>query len=160
MATVGVRLLRVLSSEEIQAEYEAGLVENTTPPATISNLQHITGSTWINWTWTNPPDEDFSHVMVYLNGIWKTNTSDAYYNATGLSADTTPEISTRTVDTHGNVNTTTWVNQTATTLAVPNSAPNTPGNPYPSTHALDLSITVHLIWEGGDPDDGDTVTYV
>jgi len=28
----------------------------------------------------------------------------------------------RTVDDHGNVNTTTWVNQTATTLAVPNGA--------------------------------------
>jgi hypothetical protein len=37
MATVGERLLRVLSSEEIGADYEAGL-ENTTPPATISNL--------------------------------------------------------------------------------------------------------------------------
>jgi len=117
MATVGVRLLRVLSSEEIQAEYETGLVENTTPPATISNLQHITGITWINWTWSNPEDDDFSHVMLYLNGIWQANTSDAYYNATGLSAETTYEIGTRTVDTNGNVNTSTWVNQTATTSA-------------------------------------------
>ncbi|MEA2074271.1 MAG: carboxypeptidase-like regulatory domain-containing protein [Euryarchaeota archaeon] len=55
--------------------------------------------------------------MVYLNGIRKTNTSDAYYNATGLSAETTYELSTRTIDTKGNVNTTTWVNQTATTSA-------------------------------------------
>ena len=118
MATVGVRLLRVLSSEEIQAEYEAGLVENTTPPpASISDLQHITGITWINWTWTNPEDDDFSHVMLYLDGIWGINTSDAYYNASGLSAETSYELSTLTVDTHGNVNTTTWVNQTATTSA-------------------------------------------
>jgi len=111
-------------------------------------------------TWTNPAEEDFSHTMVYLDGVVKTNISFNYYNATGLSAETSYEMGTRTIDTNGNVNTTTWVNQTATTLAVPNSAPNTPGNPYPSTHALDLSITVHLIWEGGDPDDGDTVTYV
>jgi len=161
VATVGVRLLRVLSSEDNRADYEAGLVENTTPPASISDLQNTTGTTWINWTWTNPADDDFSHVMLYLNGIWKANTSDAYYNATGLSPETTYEIGTRTVDTNGNVNTTTWVNQTATTLAVPNSPPNTPGNPYPSTHASDLSIVnTDLSWSGGDPDDGDTVTYV
>ena len=59
-----------------------------------------------------------------MDGVFKTNTSDAYYNATNLSPDTTYEISTRTVDTHGNVNTTTWVDQTATTLAVPNGAVN------------------------------------
>ena len=151
---------KALSSAEIQADYEAAGSEDTTPPSTISNLQNVAGTTWINWTWTNPPDEDFSHTMVYLDGIWKTNTSDAHYNATGLSADTSYELSTLTVDTNGNVNTTTWVNQTATTLAVPNSAPDTPGNPYPSTHAPDLSIVnTDLSWSGGDPDDGDTVTY-
>ena len=99
--------------------------------------------------------------MVYLDGIRRTNTSDAYYNATGLSADTTYELSTRTVDTNGNVNTTTWVNQTAATLAVPNGAPDTPGDPYPSIHAPDQSIiNTDLSWTGGDPDAGDTVTYV
>ena len=98
--------------------------------------------------------------MPYLDGIWETNNSDAYYNATGLSADTFYEISTRTVDTNGNVNTN-WVNQTAATLAVPNSPPDIPGNPYPSNHAPDLSIiNTDLSWSGGDPDAGDTVTYV
>jgi hypothetical protein len=53
------------------------------------------------------------------------------------------------------------VNQTAATLAVPNSAPDIPGDPYPSTHAPDLSIiNTDLSWSGGDPDAGDTVTYV
>ena len=98
--------------------------------------------------------------MLYLDGIRKANTSDAYYNATNLAAETTYEMGTRTVDTNGNVNTN-WVNQTAATLAVPNSAPDTPGNPYPSIHAPDLSIVnTDLSWTGGDPDDGDTVTYV
>jgi len=88
---------------------------DTTPPASISNLQSTTGTTWINWTWTNPTDEDFNHTMVYLNGIFKTNTSNPYYNATGLIADMSYEIGTHTVDTYGNVNTT-WVNQTAKTV--------------------------------------------
>ena len=110
--------------------------------------------------WTNPEDDDFSHTIVYLDGIWKTNTSDAYYNATSLNPDTTYEISTHTVDINENVNPA-WVNQTAATLAVPNSAPDTPGDPYPSTHAPDLSIiNTDLSWTGGDPDAGDTVTYV
>ncbi|MEA2074259.1 MAG: hypothetical protein U9O85_00750 [Euryarchaeota archaeon] len=93
MATVGERLLRVLSSEEIRADYEAGL-ENTTPLSTISNLQNTTGTTWINWMWTNPSDDDFSHTMIYANGIWGINTSDAYYNATDLALDTTYELNT------------------------------------------------------------------
>ena len=121
VATVGERLLRVLSSEDIRADYEAGSVD-TAPPSAISNLQNTTGTTWINWTWINPEDDDFSHTMVYLDGVWKTSTSDAYYNATGLSADTTYELSTLTVDTNGNVNTI-WVNQTAkTSVPATNSA--------------------------------------
>jgi len=36
---------------------------------------------------------------------------------TDLAAETSYELSTLTVDTHGNVNTTTWVNQTAKTSA-------------------------------------------
>ena len=81
------------------------------PPSSITNLHPTPGTTWINWTWTNPPDLDFNHTMVYLNGTWQTNTSNPFYNATGLSPDASYEIGTHTVDTSGNVNTT-WVNQT------------------------------------------------
>ena len=82
-----------------------------TPPSTIINLHPTTGTTWINWTWTNPIDTDFNHTMVYLNGTWQTNTSNPFYNATGLCPNVSYEIGTHTVDTSGNVNTT-WVNQT------------------------------------------------
>ena len=97
---------------------KSAVVEDTTPPASVSNLNKTTGVTWINWTWTNPLDSDFGYVMVYLNGTWKTNTSVPYYNATELLPNTSYTISTRTADTHGNINQT-WVNDTAKTLTTP-----------------------------------------
>ncbi|HML26061.1 MAG TPA: PGF-pre-PGF domain-containing protein, partial [Methanomethylovorans sp.] len=57
----------------------------TTPPASIINLKETgTGQNWIRWTWANPTDADFSHVMVYLDNVFITNTSDGFYNASGL----------------------------------------------------------------------------
>ena len=89
-----------------------------TPPQSISNLQSSTGSTWINWTWTNPQDPDFNHTEIYLNGTFQTNTSAEYFNATGLEPETDYTIGTRTADINGNVNET-WVNLTATTKKAP-----------------------------------------
>lgn len=90
-------------------------VNDKTPPESISNLQYTNGTTWINWTWRNPSDDDFSHVTVYLNGTWIANTSNSFYNATGLYASTDYEIGTHTTDKAGNINDT-WVNNTAATL--------------------------------------------
>ncbi|UZE91962.1 MAG: hypothetical protein IB616_04370 [Methanosarcinales archaeon] len=92
-------------------------ITDTTPLASITNLQNTTGNFWINWTWTNPPT-DFNHTMVYINGAWTVNTSDPFYNGT-YSAHATKEIATRTVDAAGNINTS-WVNQTTT---IPNNPP-------------------------------------
>ena len=91
---------------------------DTTPPANITNLSYLNGTTWINWTWTDPPDTDFNYTMVYVNGTWQKNTSNPFYNATGLASDTPYEIGTRTVDELGNINDT-WVNGTARTLPIP-----------------------------------------
>ncbi|MFC1786832.1 NosD domain-containing protein, partial [Halobacteriota archaeon] len=91
-------------------------IPDTTPPESITNLMNTTGQTWINWTWTNPPDADFNYTMIYLNGIWQTNTSYPFYNATGINPDTYYEMGTKTVDNVGNVNET-WVNQTVKTQA-------------------------------------------
>ena len=93
---------------------------DTTPPASISNLDEIDkGTTWILWNWTNPPDPDFNYTEVWINGEFKdkVTTPEHSYNATGLNPDTTYEIGTRTVDNSGNVNQT-WVNDTATTLSL------------------------------------------
>lgn len=77
-------------------------------------MQSTSGQTWINWNWNNPKDADFSHVMIYLDGIFQANTSAEYYNATGLTPNTNYTINTRTVDLSGNINTT-WINDTART---------------------------------------------
>ena len=90
---------------------------DTAPPSTVTGLQNIThGQTYINFTWTNPPNPDFSHVMLYLNGTFKTNITapQNYSNITGLYPDTSYELGTHTVDTSGNINQT-WVNATART---------------------------------------------
>ena len=104
-----------------------------TPPSSITNLMNTTGQTWINWTWTNPPDADFNYTMAYLNGTWQANSSNNYYNATGLTPEKYYEIGTHTVDKSGNINTT-WVNQTTKTLAGIEKAifdTSAPSNPYP-----------------------------
>ncbi len=89
---------------------------NTLPPASITNLSSSTGSSWINWAWTNPTDRDHNYSMVYLNGVFKTNLSGDSYSATNLRSSRSYEISIKTVDTAGNINTT-WINDTATTTA-------------------------------------------
>jgi len=92
-----------------------GWVTDAEPPASITNLTNTTyEQTHINWTWTNPSDADFNHIMIFIDGIWQTNTTSKYYNATGFAPGTSHEIATHTVDVSGNVNTS-WVNHTATT---------------------------------------------
>jgi len=87
-----------------------------TPPASITNLQNSTTTTSINWTWTDPIDTDFSHVMIYMNGTWLTNVTAGtqYYQNSSLTPNTWYELGTHTVDTVDNINQT-WVNQTTRT---------------------------------------------
>ena len=96
------------------------VVSDTTPPSSITNLQATSGQTWINWTWNDSMDSDFSKVMVYLDGSFRANVSKGiqFYNATNLEPDTLHTISTRTVDTSENLNQT-WVNNTARTAPTP-----------------------------------------
>jgi len=87
-------------------------------PASVTNLQNTTTSTSINWTWDDPADTDFDHVMIYLNGSFITNVSAGvqYYLNLTLLQNTEYTISTATVDALGNINQT-RVNQTTVTLA-------------------------------------------
>jgi PKD repeat protein len=106
-----------ISSKDITDQFTIPLIKIDSLPS-ITNLQSINGTTWINWTWINPSDSDFNHTEIYLNNIFQTNTSAEYFNATGLEPETEYTISTRTVDISGNVNET-WVNSTAATLKAP-----------------------------------------
>jgi parallel beta-helix repeat protein len=123
---------------------------DTTPPASITNIANSTGNFWINWTWNNPSDPDFNHTMVYIDNGWVLNTSGSFYNGS-YSAHATKTISTHTVDTNGNVNST-WVNQTTT---IPNNLPvlDPIGNKVVNeieTLAIDADAT---------DSDSDTLTY-
>ncbi|VVB92799.1 S-layer protein [uncultured archaeon] len=111
----------------------AVIATDTTPPASVTNLaMQNNGTNWIYWTWTNPTDADFSKVMVYIDGLFKQYVykPDFSYNATNLIYGD-HNISTQTVDTAGNINST-WINLTGSTL------PNTPASP-PSPINVTLS---------------------
>ncbi|MFQ6055269.1 MAG: hypothetical protein ACE5J3_04730 [Methanosarcinales archaeon] len=87
-------------------DWKVSWTEDIIPPSSITNLHSTSGESWINWTWNNPSDSDFNHSMVYLDGVFQTNTSAEYYNATGLTEGTKYTITLQTVDTNGNINST------------------------------------------------------
>ncbi|MCD4704077.1 MAG: PGF-pre-PGF domain-containing protein, partial [Methanosarcinaceae archaeon] len=94
---------------------------NTLPPSSVTGLSESTnGYTWINWTWTNPADDDLNHTMIYLNGTFMSNVTGTSYNASGLTDNTDYELQTKTVDTAGNINST-WINDSASTDATTSS---------------------------------------
>jgi hypothetical protein len=97
--------------------HTARTAKDKVPPASISNLASKNhASTYIKYTWADPKDADFMQVVVYINGIFKTNVAKGVknYNATGLIPNTSYKISTHTVDTSGNINPT-WINRTEIT---------------------------------------------
>ena len=123
------------------------------PPLSITEPGLLAaGVTWLNFTWNNPPDADFSHVMLYLNDSFITNVyaPQNFYNVTGLSPDTFYELSTQTVDTSGNMNET-WLNATARTLSLPDMAP--PAG-VDLLHNTTYSQT-YINWTWTDPADSD-----
>ena len=80
---------------------------DTTAPRSVTGLVNSTYlPTSITWVWTDPTDTDFSKVMVYLDGVWKTNVTKGIQllQCSGLTADTQHTIATKTVDVLGNVN--------------------------------------------------------
>jgi len=88
-----------------------------TAPASVTNLNLISKSdTWLYWNWSNPSDIDFNISIIYLDGINIVNTSNNFYNATGLSSSTNYTITVHTIDHSGNINTAD-VNDTQTTDA-------------------------------------------
>ncbi|MCZ7356684.1 MAG: hypothetical protein O8C66_02025 [Candidatus Methanoperedens sp.] len=130
----------------------------TIEPASVIDLKNISyASSYINWTWIDPQDSDFSKVMIYLNGAFQKNVTrgDQYYNATGLTPNTLYEISTRTVDVAGNINQT-WVYQNATTAPLPDdTAPDSITNLRNTTYA-----STYINWTWTDPSNPDFVKVI
>jgi nitrous oxidase accessory protein NosD len=134
-----------------------GWVTDTEPPASITNLTNATyEQTYINWTWTNPNDVDFNHIMVFIDGAWQTNTTSEYYNATGFTPGTSHEIATHTVDLSGNVNTS-WVSHTATASPAISVRGDLNGDGIlpPADAAIALQIAA-----SGAHDDGDRIIVI
>lgn len=103
--------------------------KDITPPSSIAGLHNASyARDYINWTWTDPADSDFSKVIVSIDGGSTFNVSigTQFYNATGFAPDTEHTIATRTVDTSGNINQT-WVNRTDRTAPAPSACNGTAG---------------------------------
>lgn len=85
--------------------YSACISVDTQPPAWITNLQNQSqGRNWIYWTWINPVNADFNTSILYLNGINIINTSNNFYNATGLIPNQFYTLTVHTMDHSGNIN--------------------------------------------------------
>ena len=74
------------------------------PPESVTDLHTTTTQQLrITWAWTDPTTIGFSHVMVYLNGVFQENVTKGTqtFTATGLSPSATYTIGTRTVGEKG-----------------------------------------------------------
>ncbi len=90
-------------------------VTNSPGPDPVSGLTVAgRGTTWINWTWTNPTSGNFNYTIVKINSTFQTNTSNSSYNYSSFGVGTSNTISLQTVDTSGNVNSTVVSNASST----------------------------------------------
>ncbi|WP_367343696.1 PGF-pre-PGF domain-containing protein [Methanomethylovorans sp.] len=147
------RAIADLKDAEATFETSRVTIRDQTPPAPVTDL-HVSGigTNWVHWTWTNPTDADFSHVMVYIDGVLVTNTQDNHYNATGFTEGTVHTIGIQTVDTAGNINPT-MVTDQATTMII-NTTDTTP--PASVTNLRETATGTNWIhWEWTNPPDAD-----
>ncbi|MBI2056979.1 hypothetical protein HYT91_01865, partial [Candidatus Pacearchaeota archaeon] len=124
-----------------------GVMTDTTPPSFITNLANQSATaTSIYWNWTNPRDADFSQAIIYINNTNVANTSNNFYNATGLNPNTNYTIRINTKDTSDNVNNTD-VNLTASTLTSDTTSPTitiqSPTNSTYATTSIDLNVSAN-----------------
>lgn len=138
-----------ISSDYRVLEYSS--TSDTSPPNSISDLENTTGNFYHNWTWSNPTDIDFTHTEIYINGIFTVNSSNEYYDLSA-SPHNTSTISTHTVDTTGNINTT-WINHTSTIGNNPVSLSN-----ISTSYNLDIGSNLHIDCNAIDAD-SDTPTF-
>uniref|UniRef100_UPI001BD391C9 NosD domain-containing protein n=1 Tax=Methanomethylovorans sp. TaxID=2758717 RepID=UPI001BD391C9 len=127
------------------------------PPASVTNLRETaTGTNWVHWEWTNPTDADFSHVMIYIDGVFVTTTPNNQYNATGFLEGTVHTIGIQTVDTAGNINPATMTDQATT------STDTTPPAPVTDLYASSIGESwIHWTWTNpNDADFSHVIVYI
>ncbi|WP_394697733.1 PGF-pre-PGF domain-containing protein [uncultured Methanomethylovorans sp.] len=137
----------VTSLKEVQVSFDAA---RQSLPASVTNLKQTSiGTSWITWEWTNPTDADFSHVMVFIDGAFITNTSNDYYNLTGLAENTLYTIGIKTVDASGNINHTTISSQATTKII-----DRTPPGPVMNIQETGVGAS-WIYWTWTNPTDAD-----
>lgn len=150
----GVNSLIDAYGDPVEPTYNYVFSADIFPPASITSPSTATGNFYINNTWTNPIDSDFSHVMFkYANGTIIQNVSSPqnYLNRTWL-AHYVQNISAQTVDTSDNINETlVWFNTT-----IPNNPISL--NNVSATYSLIEGDTLSIIGAYTDLD-GDTPTF-
>ncbi len=112
------------------------------PPTGVTNLQNTTYQpTQIRWTWNDPGSIDFSHVEIYLDGVFQANVTagTGAWTAKGLLPSTAYTIGTRTVGEMDAINGT-WVNHTATTSSLSISHLDPPAV-YAGSPAFTLNVS-------------------
>ncbi len=124
------------------------IIPDITPPSAVSNISKQSyNTTWIYWNWTNPSDPDLSEAIIYIDNLNVANTSNNYYNATGLNPDTVYTIRINTKDTEGNINYTNITDTASTSegpdIYPPNIQSTSPSNSS-SLSAGTTSTTIHL----------------
>jgi hypothetical protein len=96
------------------------------PPGNITNLTLANRSQGhLHWNWTNPPDADYNHTEVYLNGTLAAVGPVRDFNVSGLAPGTQASLYLRAVDRTGQAGP--WANLTNETL--PRATP-APGGGY------------------------------
>jgi hypothetical protein len=124
-------------------------------PDTIWYLGYTSGSNWINWTWENPSDIDYSYANVWVDGMFAANVSKPknYYNKTGFAPYSKHQISVRTVDKNKNLNPNSVIGNATTTAPKPVVDDITP--PGRITDLQSEADTTWIRWWWTNPDDPD-----
>ncbi|MEM3207669.1 MAG: PGF-pre-PGF domain-containing protein [Halobacteria archaeon] len=110
-----LRVCRVRANGFSQCN-QTGNITLDNAPASTTNLAATVTASALNWTWTNPTDADFSHVEVWIDGLFAGNRSNATFENASLACGTSRTISLRATDNKNHLNST-WVNLTSTTTA-------------------------------------------
>ena len=126
------------------------------PPESVSDLHTTTlNGAEITWAWNDPGTLGFSHVMVYLDGVFQDNVTagEETWTATELYPSTPYTVGIRTAAVNGLVNAT-LVTSTATTgpLSISHLDPADVVEDDPSftlnVHGTGFAPTCSILWNG------------